>query len=395
MVFGSLGGIVGHAIQRFAPPDADCSSFSGDCEESAWSGRAPSSSESMTGMQTWRDKRVAVLSPVAWRTPPEQYGAWETVASNITEGLVARGWDVTLFATADSITRARLHAVVDRGYEEDPDVDPKVVEYLHLSEAFEHAADFDLIHSHYDFMALSFSRLVKTPVLTTIHGFSSPKIMPVYQKYRDGYFVSISESDRAEGLNYLATVYNGIDLSLHPFVETGGDDLVFLGRIHPDKGVHLAIEVARASGRHLVIAGIVQDEKYFREMVEPHLDGHNIRFIGPVGVAGKNELFARASALLHLNTIPERFGLVLAEANAAGVPVVAMDLGSCREVINDGETGFLVSNTGEAVQALGRIDKIDRKACRRRVEERFSIATMVDGYEHVYTSIFELEGRTK
>jgi Glycosyltransferase Family 4 len=151
-------------------------------------------------------KRVAILSPIAWRTPPRQYGAWETVASNITEGLVARGWDVTLFASRDSVTRARLHAVVDKGYEEDPAVDPKVAEYLHISEAFERAADFDLIHSHYDFMALTYTRLVKTPVLTTIHGFSSAKIMSVYEKYRDGYFVSISDSDRTARLNYLATV---------------------------------------------------------------------------------------------------------------------------------------------------------------------------------------------
>jgi len=171
-------------------------------------------------------KRVAVLSPIAWRTPPRQYGAWETVASNITEGLVARGWDVTLFATRDSLTRARLHAVVDKGYEEDSNVDSKVAEYLHISEVFERAGEFDLIHSHYDFMALTYTRLVKTPVLTTIHGFSSPKIMPVYQKYSDGYFVSISNSDRASGLNYLATVYNGIDLELYPFRQSAGDSLV-------------------------------------------------------------------------------------------------------------------------------------------------------------------------
>jgi hypothetical protein len=152
-------------------------------------------------------KRVAILSPIAWRTPPRQYGAWETVASNVTEGLIARGWDVTLFASGDSVTRALLHAVLDRGYEEDSAVDSKVAEYLHISEAFEHAAEFDLIHSHYDFMPLSYTRLIKTPVLTTIHGFSSAKIMPIYQKYRDGYFVSVSDSDRATGLNYLATVY--------------------------------------------------------------------------------------------------------------------------------------------------------------------------------------------
>jgi len=335
-------------------------------------------------------KRVAILSPVAWRTPPRQYGAWETVAGNIAEGLVARGWDVTLFATKDSITRARLHAVVDRGYEEDPDIDPKVAEYLHISEAFEYAAEFDLIHSHYDFMALSYSRLVKTPVLTTIHGFSSPRIMPAYQKYRDGYFVSISNSDRARGLNYVATVYNGIDLSLYPLLKFAGDSLVFLGRIHPDKGVHLAIEVARLSGLPLLIAGIVQDAAYFHEQVEPHL-GQTICYLGPVDVPGKNELFARARALLHLNTIPERFGLVLAEANAAGVPVVAMDLGSCREVIEDGRTGFLVHSVSEAAQRLRDLSEIDRSVCRQWVQQRFSIEAMVESYERVYQTIFELE----
>jgi glycosyltransferase involved in cell wall biosynthesis len=337
------------------------------------------------------DKRIAVLSPVAWRTPPRCYGAWETVASNITEGLVARGWDVTLFATRDSVTRAKLRAVVERGYEEDPESDGKVAEYLHLSSAFECAAEFDLIHSHYDFMALAFSRLVRTPVLTTIHGFSSPRIMPAYRKYRDGYFVSISDSDRAAGLNYLATVYNGIDLSLYPLRESRGDNLIFLGRIHPDKGVHLAIEAARLSGLPLLIAGIIQDEVYFREHVEPYLDGDQIRYLGPVDVNGKNDLFAKARALLHLNTIPERFGLILAEANAAGVPVIAMDLGSCREVIAHEKTGFLVNDVSQAVDALRRLHEVDPAACRARVEQHFSVETMVAAYERVYDAIFHLE----
>src|SRR5665811_2542159 len=337
------------------------------------------------------NKRVAVLSPVAWRTPPRQYGAWETVAGNVAEGLVSRGWDVTLFASGDSVTRAHLHAVLDKGYEEDSTIDPKVAEYLHISEAFEHAAEFDLIHSHYDFMPLSYTRLIKTPVLTTIHGFSSAKIMPIYQKYRDGYFVSVSNSDRAPGLNYLATVYNGIDLSLYPLQEAGGDDLIFLGRIHPDKGVHLAIEVARLSGMRLIIAGIIQDETYFREQVKPHLDDQNILYIGPVGVQGKNALFARARALLHLNTIPERFGLVLAEANAAGVPVIAMDLGSCHEVIEDRRTGFLVNSVEDAAQAVQRVGEIDCAACRKRVRQCFSIDTMVEAYERVYARIFAQE----
>lgn len=285
--------------------------------------------------------------------------------------------------------------MIGKGYEEDPAVDPKVAEYHHISEAFEHATEFDLIHSHYDFMALSYSRLVRTPVLTTIHGFSSPKIMPAYEKYRDGYYVAISDADRVSALNYLATVYNGIDLQLYPFQERAGDDLIFLGRIHPDKGVHLAIEVARQSGRRLIIAGIVQDEAYFHNRIEPHLDGRMVDYIGPVDVSGKNELFARASALLHLNTIPERFGLVLAEANAAGVPVIAMDLGSCREVIMDGRTGFLVSSVDQAVQALERLSDIDRQNCRHRVETCFSIDTMVTAYEHVYARIFELEEKKK
>jgi glycosyltransferase involved in cell wall biosynthesis len=339
------------------------------------------------------DKRVAILSPVAWRTPPRQYGAWETVASNIAEGLASRGWDITLFATRDSVTKARLHAVIDRGYEEDPTVDPKVAECLHISEAFEHAAGFDLIHSHYDFMALTYSRLVDTPVLTTIHGFSSPKIMPVYHKYRAGYFVSISNSDRAPELNYLGTVYNGIDLSLYPFQESAGEELVFLGRIHPDKGVHLAIAVARMTGQPLLIAGIIQDKEYFKKQVEPYLDDREIRYVGPVDVAGKNELFSRARALLHLNTIPERFGLVLAEANAAGVPVIAMDLGSCREVIEDGKTGFLVNGVNEAVEALKRVHSIDRAACRQRVQNCFSVDTMVEAYEQVYCTIFDREAK--
>jgi len=336
---------------------------------------------------------VAILSPVAWRTPPRQYGAWETVAGNLAEGLVARGWDVTLFASGDSVTTAHLHAVVERGYEEDRSIDPKVAEYLHIPEVFEHATEFDLIHSHYDFMALTYSRLVKTPMVTTIHGFSSPQILPVYRKYADGYFVSISHSDRLPGLNYVATVYNGIDVSLYPFQERGGEDLVFLGRIHPDKGVHLAIEVARLSGRRLVIAGIIQDLAYFEGQVKPHLDGTTIRFIGPVDVAGKNELFARAYALLHLNTIPERFGLVLVEANAAGVPVIAMDLGSCREVISDRVTGFLVDDVRSAARCLERVPQIERIACRQRVEQCFSVDTMVQQYERVYSTILEMEAK--
>jgi len=332
--------------------------------------------------------RIAMISPVAWRTPPRAYGAWETVASNITEELVQRGWDVTLFATKDSLTRAKLRAVVERGYEEDPDVDPKVCEYLHLSEAFERADEFDLIHSHYDFMSLAYSRLTKTPMVTTIHGFSSPKVLPVYRKYNEHVnYVSISNADRAPELDYIATVYNGIDTESYTFYTEPGEHLVFLGRIHPDKGTHLACETARKSGRRLIIAGIIQDKEYFQEKVKPHIDDVNIQFIGAVGIEGKNKLFKQAYAVLHLNELPERFGLVLVEANAAGVPVIAMDRGSCREVIKDSETGFLVNNVDEAVKALDHIQDLDRYSCRKRVEKYFSIKSMVDGYEEVYSRI--------
>ncbi|MBN1124915.1 MAG: glycosyltransferase family 4 protein [Sedimentisphaerales bacterium] len=338
------------------------------------------------------DKRIAVLSPVAWRTPPRAYGAWETVASNIAEGLTARGWDVTLFATADSVTTGKLHAVIEQGYEEDKSLDPKVAEILHISEVMERAGEFDLIHNNYDFIPLAFSRLINTPMLTTIHGFSSDKIRAVYRKYKkDSYFVSISDSDRDPELPYLATVYNGIDLTNLTFREKRGDKLVFLGRIHPDKGVHLAIETAQRCGKELIIAGIIQDQEYFDTQVGPHIDERQIHYIGPVDPPQRDALLAKAFAALHLNTIPERFGLVMAEAMAAGVPVIAMDLGSCREVIEDGVTGFLVKDVREAIEAVGRIETLSRADCRRRVEENFTIDYMVSGYEKVYQEIFRRE----
>ena len=338
-----------------------------------------------------KGKRIAMLSPVAWRTPPRGYGAWETVVSNLTEGLVTRGWDVTLFATADSITAAKLCATISKGYEEDDSVDPRVVSCLHISEVFERAGEFDLIHNHFDFLPLTYSRLVSTPVLTTIHGFSSPQIMPVYYKYSDAYFVSISDSDRANGLNYLATIYNGINLSEFTFTDSPGDALVAYGRIHPEKGFHLAIEVAKKSGRRLMIAGHIQDRRYFEEEIAPHVDGKNIEYLGTVTNEGRDDLLKKAYSVLHLNTIPERFGLVMAESMAAGVPVIAMDLGSCREVIADGKTGFLVNDVEEAVEAVGKVPEISRQACRRRVEENFSLDIMADNYEKVYHQIFQLE----
>ena len=339
-----------------------------------------------------KSKRIAVLAPVAWRTPPRAYGAWETVASNITEGLVARGWDVTLFATRDSITNAKLHAVIDAGYEEDEQAEPKVCECLHISEVMERAGNFDLIHNSFDFLPLTYSRLINTPMLTTIHGFSSPKILRIYRKYKDTYYVSISYSDRDSQLPYLATVYNGIDLSNLTVGKKRGKKLVFLGRIHPDKGTHLACETAKKAKMSLIIAGIIQDQDYFDKLVKPHIDDKLIKYVGPVNPSQRDELFKKAYAVLHLNELPERFGLVMAEANGAGVPVIAYDRGSCREVIADGKTGFLVTTVDEAVKAIDKIEQINPADCRKHVEQNFSIDCMVSGYEKVYAEIFRREG---
>ncbi len=338
-----------------------------------------------------KDKRIAILSPVAWRTPPRAYGAWETVASNIAEGLVARGWrNITLFATRDSVTKANLVSFIDTGYEEDKSQIPPVSTCLHISKALARAGEFDLIHNNFDYLPLTYRPFIQTPMLTTIHGFSEPDILRVYRAHKDSYFVSISDSDRDPELPYLATVYNGIDLSNLTFRERPGKSLVFYGRIHPDKGLHLAIGAAQKANMPLIVAGIVQDQGYFDRCAE-HFDDNLIRYIGPVNPPQRDALLAEALAVLHLNTIPERFGLVMAESMAAGVPVIAMDLGSCREVVKDRQTGYLVNNVEEAVSAIRAIDQIDRQKCRQHVEANFTIDSMVSGYEKVYEEIFRRE----
>ena len=338
-----------------------------------------------------KDKKIAILGPVAWRTPPRAYGAWETVAGNIAEGLVARGFkNVTLFATKESVTKANLVGWLEKGYEEDKSQMPLVSTVYHIQKVMEKADQFDLIHNNFDFIPLAFLRLIKTPMLTTIHGFSDEDIKRVYRDHKDTYYTSISDSDRDSELPYLATVYNGIDLSNLTFREKPGKNLVFYGRIHPDKGLHLAIEVAEKANIPMIVAGIIQDQPYFDECAK-HFDDKLIKFIGPVNPTQRNALLKEASCVIHLNTIPERFGLVMAESNATGVPVIAADLGSCREVIADGKTGFLVNNVDEAVEAVGKLDQINRADCRKHVEENFSIDCMARGYEKVYEEIFRRE----
>src|SRR5712671_3279827 len=201
--------------------------------------------------------RVAVLAPISWRVPPRHYGPWEQFVSLLTEGLVERGVDVTLFATADSVTRARLMGTAPRGYSEDPDVDAKVWEALHIATVFEHAGEFDLIHNSFDFLPLTFSRLVPTPMVTTIHGFSSERILPAFERYNDrSAYVAISDADRHPRLHYAATIHHGIEMANFPLHEHPSGSLLFFGRIHPDKGAVEAIEVAARLGLPLTIAGI-------------------------------------------------------------------------------------------------------------------------------------------
>jgi glycosyltransferase involved in cell wall biosynthesis len=284
---------------------------------------------------------------------------------------------------------------IEKGYEEEETQIPKVSECLHISKVMERADEFDLIHNNFDYLPLTYLPFIKTPMLTTIHGFSDPDILRVYHEHKDTYYVSISDSDRNKDLPYLATVYNGIDLSNLTFRETPGDKLVHYGRIHPDKGTHLAIEVAKKCGQDLIIAGIIQDQEYFDSLLKPHINDTSIKFIGPVNPVQRDALLKEAYVVLHLNTIPERFGLVMPESMAAGVPIIAADLGSCREVIADKLTGYLVNNVDEAVEAVGKIDSIDRKKCRQHVEENFTIDCMVSAYEKVYEQIFQHQAQKK
>jgi len=331
--------------------------------------------------------KVAVLSPVAWRTPPRHYGPWEQMASNLTEGLHQAGIDVTLFATGDSVTSSKLISVVEKGYEENRDQDAKVLECLHISNLMEQADSFDLIHNHFDFMPLSYSRLIKTPVLTTIHGFSSEKIIPVYQKYnRDGHYVSISNANRHPSLTYLATVYNGLDTESFQFNHFPTDYLLFFGRIHPDKGTAQAIQIALKSKRRLLIAGIIQDEDYYKKQVEPYLNDQ-IQFLGTAGPDLRNELLGKAAALLHPIHFEEPFGLSVVEAMLCGTPVIAFNKGSMPELIRNGNTGFLVNNTEEAVMAVDRLEQIDRYACHEWAKNRFSKEKMVEDYLNLYHQI--------
>jgi glycosyltransferase involved in cell wall biosynthesis len=315
--------------------------------------------------------KIAVLSPVAWRTPPRKYGPWEQVASNITEGLVENGIDVTLFATGDSITKGKLEYVCERSYSEDAELDPKVWECLHISHLMEQADKFDLIHNNFDFLPLTYSRLIRTPMVTTIHGFSSQKILSVYKKYNStNHYISISNSDRSPELDYTATVYNGINTDEFTFNSEPKDYLLFFGRIHPEKGTFESIQIAKQSGK-------------------PYINDDDIVYAGNSGPRERDKLLGEAYALLHPISFKEPFGLSVAESMLCGTPVIAFNKGAMPELILDGKTGFLVNSIDEAAHSVNNIKSIDRKYCREYAASKFSRQKMVEGYLEVYKNILE------
>ena len=330
--------------------------------------------------------RVALLAPISWPTPPPGYGPWEQVASNIAEGMVRRGLDVTLFATGNSQTAGKLSSVVPVGVNEDPGLNGDVYGAIHTGKLFERAHEFDLIHNNFDWKPLTYALATKTPpMLTTIHGFSSPPILGAYYAAAQrSFFCSISDSDRDPGLNYVSTAYNGIDPDAFTFVDRAGDYLLYLARFHPEKGAHLAIEVAKRAGVRLKMAAIPQDVAYFKELVEPHIDGDAVQFLGEVRGAQRDELLGGALALVHMTTRPERFGLTMIEAMACGTPVLGANMGSIPEIVVDGETGFLCDDVAAAVARVPQLASLSRRACRMRVETTFSSERMVDRYIAAY-----------
>lgn len=335
--------------------------------------------------------RLALLAPISWPVPPRGYGPWEQIAHTIAAGMAARGADVTLFASANSTSPVKIASVVPVGLNEDPALNGDVYGALHTAHCFARANEFDLIHNNLDWKPLTYALATAAPpLLTTIHGFSSPPILAAYYAAAHrSFYCSISDSDRDPGLDYLATTYNGIDPSEFTFVKKPGDYLLFLGRFHPEKGTHLAIEIAKRAGVRLVIAAIPQDEAYFAREIAPHIDGDRVRFVGAVEREARDTLLGGALALVHMTTRPERFGLTMIEAMACGTPVLGARMGSIPEIVVDGITGFLCDDVDAAVARVRDLSRLDRRACRTHVEATFSHDRMLDAYAAVYRTALE------
>ncbi|HEY9771749.1 MAG TPA: glycosyltransferase family 4 protein [Coleofasciculaceae cyanobacterium] len=339
--------------------------------------------------------KIAQIAPLWERVPPPAYGGTEIVVSLLTDELVRRGHEVTLFASGDSQTLAHLEPSCPkalRAIEASP-AEISVYQNLQLDQVFTQAAEFDLIHSHVGEVTFSSAKLVETPTLHTVHNTIQSHIEPLWRASRQQNFISISNSQRRSDLqlNYVATVYNGINTSEYPFYPQPDNHpyLAFLGRISPEKGPHLAIEIAKRTGWHLKMAGKIDffNREFFEEQIKPQIDGKQIEFLGEANHQQKCLLVGGAVATLFPITWNEPFGLVMAESMALGTPVIAIALGSTPEVIQDGQTGFLADNVEECIAALDRIKEINRIACRDRVITKFSVERMVDDYEAIYQKL--------
>jgi glycosyltransferase involved in cell wall biosynthesis len=336
--------------------------------------------------------RIAHIAPVATTIPPPKSGSVETMTSLLTEGLVARGHDVTLFATGDSKTKATLHAIYPHGYWHDEHMWPwELYEMLNLAAAVERAADFDIIHyeAAYYPMSLAFGRLSPTPIVQTLHHSPSAAEIHLWSRYPEAPFVAISEEQARllNGLTVVGTVLHGIDTDNFVFRDKPEDYLLFLGRFTDGKGVLQAIEIAKRAGLRLILAAA--EDEYYRERVAPHVDGRHVVYYGEADFPAKVKLYGGARALLYPIQAREPFGLVLAEAMACGTPVAALDRGAVREVVDHGVTGMVFDDLEQMVNELPRVFGLDRRLVRERAVARFGAARMVDEYLSVYSRLVE------
>jgi len=335
--------------------------------------------------------RIAMLSPMTRPNFHCRYSRREKMVSLLAQGLLERGEDVSLFAAGEAAAKRILRAVEPNGNIEDIGLSHDAWEFVGISEVFERAQEFDIIHNHFDVVPLTYSGLICTPMLTTIHGFTVNHILPVYEKYNQkNFYVSVSDADRSPSLRYIATIYYGLDLDSFRFWPDPGESLVWTGRINPESGAAKAVEIARRSGVKLVIAGAIDDDSYFESEIRLLTEQGAVQYVGPVNPEHMDSLLGRAAALLYTTGIDEPFGLSAVEANACGTPVIAFDRGSIREIIVHGVNGFLVDDVNGAVDAVGELATLSRKDCRKLTEERFSRQRMVDDYLRVYREIVEI-----
>ncbi len=339
--------------------------------------------------------KIAQIAPLWERVPPPAYGGIELVVALLTDELVARGHEVTLFASGDSITAAKLESVYPQALRLDPDIrEYEIYDMLNLGRIYSQAEEFDIIHSHIGCAALTHAKLCKkTPTVHTLHGIFTRDNSKLYTYAKDQPYISISNSQREPSLdlNCVATVYNSIRINDHHFFDQPDTPayLAFLGRMSQEKGPHHAIEIAKRVGIPLKMAGKVDpvDEAFFQSQIVPHIDGEFIQFLGEANHHQKNNLMGKALATLFPITWREPFGLVMIESMAAGTPVIAIEMGSVSEVIADGISGFVCQNIDECVAAVAKINLIDRQDCRDYVSRKFGIQIMTDGYEAVYHQV--------